>query len=97
MFLNCLLLDLTVIDLMSSVHVDKILVEIAKNLEMRTSGGGVVSDFGHPRTRGGGRGVLKSASTKSHASEKIKNHYFRTLRIGSDVFFDADSKSPHMT
>ena len=39
MFLNCLLLDLTVIDLMSIVHMDKIWVEIAKNFEMRTSGG----------------------------------------------------------
>ena len=58
MFLNCLLLDLTwtVIDLISIVHMDKIWVEIAKNFEMRTSGGGggVFSDFGHPRTRGGG-------------------------------------------
>ena len=55
MFLNCLLLDLTVIDLSSIVHVDKIWVEIAKNFEMRTSGGrGVFSDFGHPRTRGEG-------------------------------------------
>ena len=45
---------------MSIVHVDKIWVEIAKKIEMRTSGGGggVVSDFGHPRTRGGG-GVKK--------------------------------------
>ena len=46
---------------MSIVHVDKIWVKIAKNFEMRTSGGGgggVVSDFGHPRTRGGG-GVKK--------------------------------------
>ena len=40
---------------MSIVHVDKIWVEIVKNFEMRTSqGGGVVSDFGHPQTRGGG-------------------------------------------
>ena len=40
---------------MSIVHVDKIWVGIAKNVEMRTSvGGGVISDFGHPRTRGGG-------------------------------------------
>ena len=39
MFLNCLLLDLTVIDLISIVHMDKIWVEIAKNFEMRTSGG----------------------------------------------------------
>ena len=45
---------------MSIVHVDKIWVEIAKKFEMRTSGGGggVISDFGHPRTRGGG-GVKK--------------------------------------
>ena len=40
MFQNCLLLDLTVIDLMSIVHMDEIWVEIAKNFEMRTSGGG---------------------------------------------------------
>ena len=39
-FLNRLLLDITVIDLMSIVHVDKIWVEIAKNFEMRTSGEG---------------------------------------------------------
>ena len=44
---------------MSIVHVDKIWVEIAKKFEMRMSGGGgVISDFGHPRTRGGG-GVKK--------------------------------------
>ena len=41
--------------------------------------------------------VLVSASTKSHASEKIKNPYFGNVRIASDVFFDADSESPHMT
>ena len=39
---------------MSIVNVDKIWVKISKNFEMRTSGGGVVSDFGHPRTRGEG-------------------------------------------
>ena len=39
----------------------------------------------------------KGASTKSHASGKIKNRSFRILRMGSDVFFDADSESPHMT
>ena len=54
MFLNCLLSDLTVIDLISIVHIDTIWVEIAKIFEMQTSGGrGVFSDFGHPRTRGG--------------------------------------------
>ena len=57
MFLNCLLLDLTVIDLVSTVHCSygKIVVEIANSFEMRTSGG---DDFGHPRTRRG-RGVKK--------------------------------------
>ena len=42
-----------------------------------------------------------STITKSHASErlklKIKSPYFGILRIASDVFFDADSESPHMT
>ena len=61
MSLNCFLLNRTVIDLISIVHRDKIWVKIAKNLEMRTSGGGgvVFSDFGHPRTRGGGGGAKK--------------------------------------
>ena len=40
---------------MSIVHLDKIWVRIA---DVRGGGGGVVSDFGHPRTRGGG-GVKK--------------------------------------
>ena len=47
MFQNCLLLDLTVIDLMSIVYMDKIWVGIAKKFEMRTSGEGgwsVISD-----------------------------------------------------
>ena len=44
---------------MSIVHVDKIWIRIAKKLRCgRPGGGGVVSDFGHPRTRGGG-GVKK--------------------------------------
>ena len=41
--------------------------------------------------------VCDFASTKSHASGKIKNRSFRILRMGSDVFFDADPESPHMT
>ena len=63
MFLNCLLLGLTDIDFMSIVHMDKIWVEIAKNFEMRTSGGGgggvsVISD-----TPGrGGKGGQKRAN-----------------------------------
>ena len=40
---------------------------------------------------------VRTASTKSHASGKIKNNSFRISRIGSYVFFDADSESPHMT
>ena len=45
-----------------------------------------------PRATGHARMVLVSASTKSHASEKIRNPYFGNLRIASD----ADSESPHM-
>ena len=41
--------------------------------------------------------LIDFASTKSHASGKIKNRYFRIFRLGSDVFFDADSDAPHMT
>ena len=49
------------------------------------------------------RGAATAAATattsgKSHASgRKFKNPYFRILRIGFGVFFDADSESPHMT
>ena len=61
MFLNCLLSDLTVIDHMPTVHMDKIWVEIAKKFEMRTSGGGggltVISDT--PGRGGEGGGVKK--------------------------------------
>ena len=35
--------------------------------------------------------MCTAASTKSHASEKIKCPNFGILRIESDVFFDADS------
>ena len=60
MFLNCLFFDLTVIDLMSIVHIwTKFGLKLQKNLKCgRPGGGGVVSDFVHPRTRGGG-GVKK--------------------------------------
>ena len=60
MFLNCLLLDLTVIDLISIVHMDKIWVEIAKNFEMRTSGGrGGSSVISDTPVRGGEGGSKK--------------------------------------
>ena len=57
MFLNSFLLDPTVIDLMSIVHMDKIWVEVAKKLRCRRLGGGgwsVISD-----TPGGGGGSKK--------------------------------------
>ena len=41
--------------------------------------------------------TLDNVSTKSYANGKIKNRSFRILRMGSDVFFDADFESPHMT
>ena len=57
MFLNCWLLDLTVIDLMSIVHMTKLRLKLQKHFESGRlgggGGGGVFSDFGHPRTRGG--------------------------------------------
>ena len=34
--------------------------------------------------------------SKSHAREKINSPFFGILRIASDVFFNADSESPHM-
>ena len=62
MFLNCLLSDLTVIDLMSIVHTDKIWAEIAKNFEMRTSGGrGGLCRVRTPPDEGG-RGGQKRAN-----------------------------------
>ena len=59
MFLNCLLLDVTVIDLMSIVHMDKIWVEIAKkNLKCGRPGGGgssVISDVPPDEGEGGSK------------------------------------------
>ena len=64
-FLNCLLLDVAVIGLMSIVRVDKFWVKIVKNVEMRTSGGVVVSDFRHPRRgeEGDQKGPLSHMTT----------------------------------
>ena len=61
MFQNCLLLDLTVIDLMSIVqlHMDEVWVEIANNFEMRTSGGRGSTPLDEG---GGGRGGQKRAN-----------------------------------
>ena len=41
--------------------------------------------------------IFPDASTKSHASGKIKHRSIRMLKIGSDVFFDADSESLCLT
>ena len=54
-------------------------------------------DLDQYRFRGAAQPGKGSASTKSHASGKIENPYFRILRVVSDVFFDADSDAPHMT
>ena len=59
-FLNCLLLHLTFIYLMSIVHMVKIWVEIAKKFEMRTSGGrGGSSVIADTPGRGGEGGSKK--------------------------------------
>ena len=60
MFLNCLSLDLTVIDLISIciVHTEKILGRNFKEFrDADVQGRGVFGEFGHPQTRG--RGVKK--------------------------------------
>ena len=59
MFLNCLWLDLTVIDLISIVHMGTIWVEIAKIFEMRTSGGRGSSVISDTPGRGGEGGSKK--------------------------------------
>ena len=64
MFLNCLLLDLAVIDPMSIVHMDKIWVEVAKIFEMRTSGGE------------GGSSVI--SDTPGRGGESKKGKFLRT-------------------
>ena len=60
MFLNCLMLDITVIDLISIVHIDTIWVEIAKIFEMRTSGGGGSSVISDTPGRGGEGGQKRA-------------------------------------
>ena len=67
MFLNCLLSDLTVIYLMSTVHMDKIWVEIAKKFEMRTSGGG-----------GGGVTVISDTPGRGGEGGSKKDKFLRT-------------------
>ena len=60
MLLNCLLLDLIVIDVMSIVHMDKIWVEIAKILKCgRPGGGGGSSVISDTPGRGGEGGSKK--------------------------------------
>ena len=59
MFLNCLLLDLTVIDVISIVHIDTIWVEIAKIFECGRPGGGGSSVISDTPGRGGEGGSKK--------------------------------------
>ena len=55
MFLNCKLLDLTAIDIISIVHIDNIWGKIAnKILRCGRPGGGVGQRFGTPSDAGGG-------------------------------------------
>ena len=61
MFLNCLLLELTVIDLISIVHRDEIWVEIAKKkLECGRPGGGGSSVISDTPGRGGEGGQKRA-------------------------------------
>lgn len=55
MFLNCLVLHLTVFDLMFIVRRDKTWVENANNFEIQMSRGGGGLWFWTPRTRGGSK------------------------------------------
>ena len=74
MFPNCLLLDLTVIDLLSLVHMDKTWVEIAKkNLKCGRPGGGGSSVISDTPGRGGGGGSKKGKFLRT--SFKLFQHY----------------------
>ena len=67
-----------------------------ESLDDRSPGHNFVISFGRTRQPDSAN-PSPSASTKSHANGKIKNRSFRISRMGSDVFFDADFESPHMT
>ena len=89
MFLNCLLLDLTVIDLMSIVHMDKIWVEIAKKLKCgRPEGGGssVIADTPGRRGEEGanfcGRPLWMAPYQSLHQRFRLLS--FDSLRIKHD-------------
>ena len=81
MFLDCLLLDVTVIDLMPIVHMDKIWVEIAKIFEMRTSRGGgssVISavypaNCRSPRTRANSGELERTRANSARIRHRFAN------------------------
>ena len=60
MLLNCFLLNVTVIDLISIFHMDKICVKIAKNFKMQTSGEGGSSVISDTPGRGGEGGQKRA-------------------------------------
>ena len=67
---------MTVINLMSNVHLEKIWV---------LSGGGVVSEFGHPQTRGGG-GSKKDKFLRTSFMDGPLDLYMNVTRIKSLTF-----------
>ena len=59
---NCLLLDLTVIYLISIVHMNEIFVQIEKKFKVMTSGGrGWSVNWGTPDKKGGHKGHIFAA------------------------------------
>ena len=85
MFLNCLLLDLTMTDLMHMVQMNKIGVKVAKKLRYGLPGGGVVTHYRQPRTRGEGSEMGKLMQT-SFKQTSFKNvpltvHYEFTTMV----------------
>ena len=86
MFLNCLLLDLTVIDLISIVHIDTIWVEIAKIFEMRTSGGGGSSVISDTPGRGGeGGGSKKGKFLRTSFMDGPYSNFL--LKLSTQTFY----------
>ena len=79
MFQNFLLLDLTVIDLMSIVqlHMDELWVEIANNFEMRTSGGRGSTVISDTPGRGGGGGSKKGKFLRTSFMDGPKLNWSR--------------------
>ena len=88
MFLNCLFLGPTVIDLMFIVHVDKMGLKLKKNWDADLGGSRVVSDIGHPSDEGGGgskKGKFLGMSFMDGPKEKslpiVRNCAFPYLKL----------------